>query len=112
MSLPRLSESQIEGLVQRVVKYIESQRESYRAKASALDQNQRAVMAPFFLQSALNSTQVVVLTDERVSNPHFYGALVETMGFELSSLPDFSQMPAITFVDTVVSHEPFTNRIL
>jgi len=112
MSLPRLSESQIEGLVQRVVKYIESQRESYRAKASALDQNQRAVMAPFFLQSALNSTQVVVLTDERVSNPPFYGALVETMGFELSSLPDFSQMAAITFVDTVVSHESFTDRLL
>lgn len=34
------------------------------------------------------------------------------MGFEAGSLPDFAGMAAITFVDTVVSHEPFTNRIL
>jgi hypothetical protein len=34
------------------------------------------------------------------------------MGFEPGSLPDFSLMAAITFVDTVVSHEPFTQRLL
>jgi hypothetical protein len=34
------------------------------------------------------------------------------MGFEPGSLPDFSLMAAITFVDTVVSHEPFTDRLL
>ncbi len=68
-------------------------------------------MAPFFRESALNSTRVVVLADQRVSNPGFYGDLV-TMGFELGSLPDFADMAAITFVDTVVFHEPIVNRLL
>jgi hypothetical protein len=34
------------------------------------------------------------------------------MGFEARSLPDFAEMAAVTFVDTVVSHEPFSNRLL
>jgi hypothetical protein len=34
------------------------------------------------------------------------------MGFEAASLPDLPEMVAITFVDTVVSHEPFTDRLL
>ena len=34
------------------------------------------------------------------------------MGFEAASLPDFEHMAAITFVDTVVSQEPFTGRLL
>lgn len=34
------------------------------------------------------------------------------MGFEAGLLPDFSEMAAITFVDTVVSHDPFTNKLL
>jgi hypothetical protein len=34
------------------------------------------------------------------------------MGFEPAALPNFGLMAAITFVDTVVSHEPFTDRLL
>ena len=44
-------------------------------------------------------------------NPPFYGALVQ-MGFSPAALPDFAHMAAITFVDTVVSHEAFTDRLL
>ena len=47
----------------------------------------------------------------RVSNPPFYGALVQ-MGFGPAALPNLSLIAAITFVDTVVSHEPFTERLL
>jgi hypothetical protein len=54
---------------------------------------------------------VVVLSGERVSNPPFYGELMR-MGFEADFLPDFANMAAITFVDTVVSHEPFSERLL
>lgn len=46
-----------------------------------------------------------------MNNPPFYGELVK-MGFEAASLPDFAHMAAITFVDTVVSHEPFSDRLL
>jgi len=52
----------------------------------------------------------VVLSGERVNNPPFYSQLVE-MEFA-PALPDFSLMATITFVDTVVSHAPFTNRVL
>ena len=45
------------------------------------------------------------------SNPPFYGDLIK-MGFAGNSLPDFTQMAAVTFVDTVVSNEPFTDRLL
>jgi hypothetical protein len=55
--------------------------------------------------------RIVVLTGERVGNPPFYRALVQ-MGFEAAALPNFSLMAAITFVDTVVSHESFTDRLL
>jgi hypothetical protein len=34
------------------------------------------------------------------------------MGFEPGSLPDFPHMTAITFVDTVVSHSPYDDRLL
>ncbi len=43
--------------------------------------------------------------------PALYPAF-QRMGFEPGSLPDFSLMAAITLVDTVVSHEPFTDRLL
>jgi hypothetical protein len=34
------------------------------------------------------------------------------MGFDRGSLPDFDVMAAVTFVDTIVSHEMFTDRLL
>jgi hypothetical protein len=111
MPLPKLNDSQIDGVVHHVAQYIETQRHTYRGNASSLDQSQKAVMAPFFPESVLNSTRVVVLAEQRVSNPDFYGDLVK-MGFELASLPDFRDMAAITFVDTVVFHEPIVNRLL
>jgi hypothetical protein len=54
---------------------------------------------------------VIVLAANWVSNPPFYGELTR-MGFEAGSLPNFALMAAITFVDTVVSHEEFTDRLL
>jgi hypothetical protein len=68
-------------------------------------------MRPFFPETALDSARVVVLSEQRVSNPPFYAELMK-MGFETASLPDFALMAAITFVDTVVSREAFTDRLL
>jgi hypothetical protein len=62
----------------------------------------------FFPASTLESARVIVLAGEQVSNPPFYAELVK-MGFEAGSLPDFADMAAITYVDTVVSHEPFAD---
>src|SRR6516165_5219856 len=96
MPLPKLSESQIEGLIQQVAEYIESQRQTYRAKGVPLDHSQKGVMGPFFPKSVLDSTRVVVLDGNRVSNPPFYSELVK-MRFSPDSLPNFAEMAAITF---------------
>jgi hypothetical protein len=111
MPLPNISDAQIEWVIQQVATYIERQRQTYRRTAVPLDQKQKTAMQSFFPPSILESARVVVLAGERVGNPPFYAELIR-MGFEAGSLPDFSLMAAITFVDTVVSHEPFTNRAL
>ena len=111
MPLPNLSDAQIARVIQQVAEYIERQRRNFRRRAVPIDVHQMAAMRPFFPVSALESARIVVLARERVSNPPFYGELVK-MGFEAGSLPDFAPMAAVTFVDTVVSHEPFTDRLL
>jgi hypothetical protein len=109
--LPKLSDDQVEWVIQRVAAYIDQQRQTYRRRALPLSQNQKAAMDPFFQASTLESARVVVLAGERVSNPPFYAELAK-MGFEAGLLPDFADMAAITYVDTVVSHGPFGDRLL
>jgi hypothetical protein len=111
MPLPKLSHAQIAWVAQQVAAYIGNQREFYFGRAVPLDSVQRKTFQPFFPGSILDSARLIVLTHERVGNPPFYGDLVR-MGFAGNPLPDFIHMTAITFVDTVVSHEPFTERLL
>jgi len=111
MPVPNLNDSQLDWVVQQVAEYIQNQRQSYQGNASPIDKNQKAIMAPFFPESILNSTRVAVLTGEQLSNPSLYGQLV-AMGFEASLLPNFSEMAAITFVDTIVFHQTIQNRTL
>ena len=111
MSLPMLTTAQVEWVIQQVAEYIQNQRHTYQPGAAPLSLNQKNAMRSFFPQPALDSVRLVVLTEQRVNNPPFYGALVQ-MGFSPSALPDFAHMAAITFVDTVVSHEVFTDRLL
>ncbi len=111
MRLPTLSATQTEWVVQQVVAYIEHQRQTYRPGAAPLSLSQKNAMRTFFPEPALDSTRLVVVTGQRVKNPPFYFELIQ-MGFEAALLPDFAQMAAITFVDTVVSNEAFTNRLL
>jgi hypothetical protein len=106
-----LTTSEVEWVIQQVAAYIQNQRHTYQPSAAPLSLNQKNAMRSFFPQPALDSVRLVVLTEQRVNNPPFYGELIK-MGFEAASLPDFSLMAAITFVDTVVSHEAFTDRLL
>jgi len=111
LPLPKLTDSQIAWVIQQVAAYIGEQRDIYVHRALPLDANQRAAMRPFFRAAILDSARVLVLSEERVGNPPFYGDLIK-IGFSGNSLPNFAHMAAITFVDTVVSHEPFTERVL
>jgi len=111
MPHPKLSDSQINGLIEQVAQYIEWQRQTYRAKATGIDWNHKTAMKQFFAPSILESARVNVLKNERVANPPFYPALVQ-IGFGPALLPDFSLMAAITFVDTIVSHGPMSMQTL
>jgi hypothetical protein len=111
MPSPSLSAAQVEWVAQQVVAFITHQLKTYRPSAAPLSVSQKNAMRPFFPEHALDSTRLVVLTRQRVTNPPFYAELMR-MGFDAASLPNFSLMAAITFVDTVVSHEPFTDRLL
>jgi hypothetical protein len=109
--VPQLSEGQTAWIIQQVAEYIGQQRQTYRGRAVPPDGRQRSAMLPFFPASALDSARVVVLAGEQISNPPFYGQLLK-MGFEPAALPNFSFMAASTFVERVVSHEAFTDRLL
>lgn len=111
MPLPKLSDAEIASIIQQVAAYIEQQRQTYGGRAVPPDGHQRSAMQSFFPASTLDSARVVALAGERVGNPPFYGEILK-MGFEAGSLPDFADMAAITYVDTVASHEPFTDRLL
>jgi hypothetical protein len=108
---PNLDGTQINWVIQQVESYILAQRQRYRQWAVPLDPRQRATMEPFFSASSLNSTRVLLLLDQRVSNPAFYGELIRR-GFPADALLDLITMQAITFVDTVVSHVALTPRTL
>lgn len=111
MPLPTLGSLQVESVMRQVAEYISFQHKTYRHRAMPLDRNQKEVMEPFFPASTLDSARVLVLSSERVCNPSFYGELLH-IGFDPAILPDFTDMAAITFVDTVVSHVSFTDRLL
>jgi hypothetical protein len=111
MPVPTLNESQIAWVFEQVATYIERQGQRFRHTAVPLSENQLVTFRPFFPATTLEAATVVVLTSERVGNPSFHGQLVQ-LGFEPAALPSFSLMAAITFVDTVLSHEPFTDRLL
>src|SRR5215469_10748597 len=111
MPLPTLSSAQIERVVDQAAAYIAQGRQTYRPGAAPLSLSQKNAMRRFFPETLLDSTRLAVRTRERVSNPPFYAQLVQ-MGFSLADLPDFAHMAAITFVDTVVSHESFSDRLL
>lgn len=111
MSLPKLTDEQVASVIKQVAAYIAEQQQIYRPQAVPLNANQMATMRPFFSASALESARIVVLAEERIHNPTFYGELVR-MGFSAGSLPDFAHMGAITFLDTVASHGSYSSRTL
>ena len=109
MAAPNLTPEQIAQVSGLVAQYITAQRERFRPQAVPLTAAQRTMMAGFYAAEHLDAVRILVLDGERVENPQFYPML---LGMGFTNLPDFSQMAAITFSDAVVSHEPFTPRLL
>ena len=109
MATPKLTPDQVAQVSGLVAGYISAQKEKFAVRAVPLTAQQRAAVATFFSLELLGSTRLLVLEDERVSNPGFYPTLWN-LGF--TNLPDQSTMTAITFCDVVVSHESFSNGLL
>ena len=97
---------QFAGMVQD---YIVGSRKKYIANAAPLAPEQRAAMQPFFSSEILDQARLLVLHGERVQDPPFYG-MARMLGFK--NLPSFADTTAVTFVDVIVSHEPFTDSLL
>src|SRR5580700_7172423 len=109
MTTPQLTPEQVAQVSGLVFQYITAQRQKYCSRAIPLSAQRKAAMAGFFSPQLLDSTRLLVLHGERVSNPEFY-PMLKGLGF--ANLPDQSGMGAITFSDVVVSHEPFRNGLL
>jgi len=111
MPIPKVGELEMMWVTSQVAGYIEDQRERYRGNAVVLSEEQKRAMGAFFPAAVLDNTKTLRLTGERIRNPGFYTMLAQ-FGVDPSALPDFSRMAAMTLVDTIVSHEEFTDRLL
>jgi hypothetical protein len=109
MGFPPLTAEQMGQVSGFVADYISAQRHKVESHPHNLSSTQIRVLQGFFSKDVLDTTRLLVLEATRVKNPPFYGLLRE-MGFK--SLPDFSQMAAITFGDVVVSHQPVSSGLL
>lgn len=111
MPIPKVGELEMMWVTSQVAGYIEDQRERYRGNAAPLSDVQKRAMGAFFPPAILENVKTLRLTGERMRNPGFYTMLAQ-FGVDSSALPDFSRMAAITLVDTIVSHEEFTDQLL
>ena len=109
MDLSNLPASVISQLVSAVEAFILSSRKKYASQAEPMTAAQRTAMQPFFAPEILDQTRLVTLHGRRVENPQFY-AMAKMMG--IRNLPSFSDVAAVTFVDVIVSHEEFSDRLL
>jgi hypothetical protein len=109
MDLSNLSPNLVSQLAGAVENYILGSRKKYVSKSVPLAPDEKAAMQPFFAADVLDRARLLVLTGSRIQDPAFY-SMARMMG--IRDLPSFSDVAAVTFVDVVVSHEPFTHDLL
>jgi hypothetical protein len=109
MDLTNLPQSLIVQLTKAVEDYILHSREKYLLRAVPVKVDQVTLLQPFFGVEDLQRARLVLLEGSRIQDPPFY-SMARIMG--ISNLPSFSAVAAVTFVDVIVSHEPFTPELL
>ena len=109
MDLSNLPAGLVSQLSSAVEGYIAGSRKKYAANALPMSQAQKIAMERFFSPEILEQTRVLVLDGSRINDPPFY-AMAKMMG--IRNLPSFSDVAAVTFVDVVVSHQPFSDSLL
>lgn len=88
-------EALMKWLTEQGLEWVRTQRDRYRGRARVVTSSERAEMSPFFSSQYLDLVWVVC--GPVVEEPPFYPQLQQS-GFRL--IP-FSQMRAITYIDTV-----------
>jgi hypothetical protein len=87
-------------LIAQGQKWIKEQRELFRPQGRELPDTAVAQFAPFFEERLLREVRVVVVP--ALENPKFLEAYRETFTDKGIPLMDFTAMPSITMVDTIL----------
>lgn len=109
MTAPSLSEGQIDDVSALVADYVSSQRNCFHGRARNLSPHEKSALEAFLRSDLLETTRILVLEKERISNPAFY-PMLRGMGF--TNLPDFGLIAAVTFSNVIVSHQTFSDGLL
>lgn len=92
-----------------ITAYIREQRDRFFVIGRPLSDKENSALVPFFGMERLRRVRIHRLRRGELPNPSFYPSL-RNMGF--TDLPDFSNMAAITFVDTIAFHSEVTMPVL
>lgn len=104
---PQLSSEQIARGVEHVCSTLSAQREQYRGLARPLSRQQLDVLSLYFSADLLKRVRIAELHGARVPIPDFY---VEARSLGLDNLPEISHLESLTFIDTIVFNETFSER--
>ena len=111
MEPPKMTETEIVGLVAEAASWVNQMREQYRPLATSLDQSQKTKMRPFFPQELLERVRVADLseTGEGLPYPPFYSR-VRAGGARV--VPDAAHLTSIPFIDLIAFGQKPTDRTL
>jgi hypothetical protein len=109
MPVPKLSEAEITHLVQLSIEFASQQRDRFFPRSAPLSPETMEIMRPFFPAEVLTSARIVILENERLSNPSFVAELKQR-GLPVSF--DMSHIHAAAYFDVIIFQSAFTNRVL
>lgn len=104
-----LGEEKIRRIIARVGDYNRRERKRHFDSGVPLDEEQRALLTPYFSANLLDSVRVLVLKDTRIDRAPFSDD-AKALGF--TGLPDFEHLASFTYLDVIVFPEKIASRTL
>jgi len=104
-----LSAPQVLQAVQRVIEYLQNQREEHYSSGTPLSARQKETLQPFFSPALLDRIRTVEMHGWRLPPPPFYQ---EARSLGIENLPELTHMASLTFVDVIVFNDLFVERAL
>lgn len=110
MPSPKLSQAEIDALVEKGVPFLRSQRDFYYPQALQLSADRRTIFEPFFAQEILDQARVAVL--EHGARPSTPVSVEQLKNRGFSYIPDISHLNVCCFVDVLVTHLNASHRFV